>query len=378
MNDRERFVASVLGEPVDRPPYWLFWGPWKTTWKRWAQEVQSGAASEGHRFLAGAADEHLIFYESFRASFEPDQPPRAIPVNCGPCPRIEEEIIEETDEFVIHIDSWGIKRRDFKHRESMSEFIQFPVKEREDWEQFKAKRLNPDHPDRLEGNWRELCAEWTAKGYPIQLGVYPDAGVFGPYRWLLGDEEGLVAFYTMPDLVHDIMDHLTTLYLAVFEKVVQEVRVDVIHLWEDMCYRNGPLISPRHWEEFLGPNYRRIKKFAQEHSIPVISVDTDGDPDLIAPPMMRAGVNLLFPMEVAAGCDVNVWRDRYPTLGMMGGIDKRVLARDPEAIDQELARIRPAMEKGRYIPALDHLVPDDVSWDNYCYYAEALKRLVGT
>ncbi len=148
MNDRERFVASVLGEPVDRPPYWLFWGPWKTTWQRWAQEVQSGAASEGHRFPAGA-DEHLIFYESFRASFEPDQPPRAIPVNCGPCPRIEEEIIEETDEFIIHIDSWGIKRRDFKHRESMSEFIQFPVKEREDWEQFKADRLDPDHPDRL-------------------------------------------------------------------------------------------------------------------------------------------------------------------------------------------------------------------------------------
>ena len=64
-------------------------------------------------------------------------------------------------------------------------------------------------------------------------------------------------------------------------------------------------------------------------------------------------------------------------LGMMGGIDKRALAAGPAAIDAELARIRPAMEKGRYIPDLDHLVPDDVSWDNYCYYAEALKRLVG-
>jgi len=32
---------------------------------------------------------------------------------------------------------------------------------------------------------------------------------------------------------------------------------------------------------------------------------------------------------------------------------------------------------GRYIPDLDHSVPDDVSWANFCYYAEALKRLVG-
>ena len=127
----------------------------------------------------------------------------------------------------------------------------------------------------------------------------------------------------------------------------------------------------------MGPNYRRIKTFADEHNIPVISVDTDGDPSLITPPMMNSGVNLLFPMEVAAGCDVNEWQERFPRLGMMGGIDKRALAAGPKAIDRELERIRPAIERGRYVPALDHLVPDDVSWENYCHYAMALKRLVG-
>ena len=34
------------------------------------------------------------------------------------------------------------------------------------------------------------------------------------------------------------------------------------------------------------------------------------------------------------------------------------------------------MEKGRYIPDLDHLVPDDVSWSNYEYYCRALKERV--
>jgi len=67
---------------------------------------------------------------------------------------------------------------------------------------------------------------------------------------------------------------------------------------------------------------------------------------------------------------------RYPTLGIMGGIDKRALAHGPAAIDAELARIRPAIARGRYIPALDHLIPDDVSWSNYCYYAEALRKLI--
>ena len=61
----------------------------------------------------------------------------------------------------------------------------------------------------------------------------------------------------------------------------------------------------------------------------------------------------------------------------MGGIDKRALAKGPGAIDAELARIQQALDTGCYIPALDHLVPDDVSWDNYSRYARALKTLIG-
>ena len=35
------------------------------------------------------------------------------------------------------------------------------------------------------------------------------------------------------------------------------------------------------------------------------------------------------------------------------------------------------MEKGRYIPGIDHNVPDNVSWSNYVHYTDALRRLVG-
>jgi hypothetical protein len=361
MNDRERFVACVQGAPVDRPPYWLFWGPWATTWRRWEREGKPAG-------LENMAD--------VRAYFGADQPPRSLPVNCGPCPRLERTVLEEDEDSVTFIDTWGIVRRDIKHGESMSEFLEFPVKTRRDWERFRDTYLDPYHPDRLAGDWRELAAEWTQEGTPIQLGYYPDVGVFGPFRWLLGDEDGLAAFYTMPDLVHEIMDHMTTIYLTVFERVLREVRVDVIHLWEDMCYRNGPLISPRHWQEYLGPNYRRIAALAEAYSVPVLSVDTDGNPDQIAQPMIDAGVRLLFPMEVAAGCEVNDWRARYPALALLGNIDKRALARGPQAIDRELERIRPAVRGGRYIPCLDHLVPDDVSWEGYAYYAQGLKELV--
>ena len=359
MTDRERFVNCVLGRPVDRPPFWLFWSPWARAWQRWEREGKPPEVADHRSFLS------------------PDAVPHAVPVNCGPCPRHETAVLEEDDDYVVHTDHWGIVRRDYKHGESMCEFVRFPIATRADWARYRAERLDPHHPDRLAGPWRERCREWTAAGVPIQLGSFPDVGVFGSVRWLLGDEECLLAFYTARDLVREIMEHMTEVYLTVFDAVVREgVRVDVIHIWEDMCGRQGPLISPAHWRELMGPCYRRIRAFADAHGIPVLSVDTDGDPTLIVEPMMEAGVNFLWPNEVAAGVDVNVYRQRFPELGLMGGIDKRALARDPDAIDAELDRVWPAVERGRYIPDLDHLVPDDVCWDNYRYYAEALRSRV--
>jgi uroporphyrinogen decarboxylase len=343
---------------VDRAPYWLFWPPWQTGLERWEREGMPRTAAER------------------RAYFGVDQRPLVLPVNVGPCPAFPKTVLEESESAIVFVDTWGIVRRDLKGRTSMSQFLEFPVKGWDDWRRYKSERLDPAHPNRLGGNWREVGAQWTRMGWPIQVGDYPDLTVYGGLRWLLGDEECLLAFYTQPDLVHDIMDHLTTVHLAVLEEVVKRVRVDVIHIWEDMAGRQGPLISPAHWREFMGPNYLRVHRFAQAHGIRLISVDTDGQPDLIIPPMMEHGINYIYPFEVAAGCDVNQVQRRYPTLGLMGGIDKRALAEGPSAIDRELARIRPAVARGRYVPALDHLVPDDVSWANYCHYAEGLRKLV--
>ncbi len=358
LSDRERYVRCLLGQDVDRLPYVLHWGPWPTAWQRWQREGKPEAVTDARSFMA------------------PDSGPVTVPVMCGPCPRVPNVVIAEDEQSRTWIDSWGITRRDTKLGESMPTFVSFPITTRDDWHAYKALRMDPHHPDRLAGGWRELCADWMARDLPIQLGGYPD-GLYGAVRWLLGDEECLVAFYDDPELVHDMMDTMTDIYLAVFGAVVEAgVRVSIIHIWEDMCGKQGPLISPAHWREFMGPGYRRIKAFAEQHGIPLLSVDTDGQPRDIMAPMLEAGVNYLFPIEVAAGCDINDYRRQWPEMGMMGGIDKRALAVGPEAIETELDRIWPATEAGGYIPDLDHLVPDDVSWANYSYYCAALRRRV--
>ena len=92
------------------------------------------------------------------------------------------------------------------------------------------------------------------------------------------------------------------------------------------------------------------------------------------------GVNLLFPMEVAAGCDVNDWRARYPTLGMLGNIDKRALREGcprQDIEDEVMSKVPQLVERGGFAPMVDHAVPPDVPFENFCYFINLLREVAG-
>jgi len=53
-----------------------------------------------------------------------------------------------------------------------------------------------------------------------------------------------------------------------------------------------------------------------------------------------------------------------------------VLALGPQAIRAHLREMIPLIEEGGFIPTVDHTVPPDISWDNFCYYMEAKMALL--
>ena len=83
------------------------------------------------------------------------------------------------------------------------------------------------------------------------------------------------------------------------------------------------------------------------------------------------------PMEVAAGMEPVRMRKKYgKRFCMVGGIDKREIAKDRAAIDREVAKIVPLIQEGGYIPWIDHTVPPDTSLANYEYYLEQKRRII--
>ena len=84
----------------------------------------------------------------------------------------------------------------------------------------------------------------------------------------------------------------------------------------------------------------------------------------------------MYPFEVQSHMNVAEIRRQYPRLGMQGGIDKKALAAGKEAIDRELEARVPVVLTGGYIPHVDHGVPPDVSWENFCYYRRKLDAML--
>ena len=379
MTPRERILGTLLGQKVDRTPYGvgIGFGPWGETVDRWKRE-------------SGMPDLNIYEYFGYEPGFI------GVPVNMGAWPPFAREVITEDENSVTTRDPRGMIYRNLKKSCSMPDFIDYPVHNRQEWDQYKAQRLRPDAPGRFlkPGNnwnlwndvaWQAGTAEEAVKpiagqaareGLPVQVGTFP-WGVFGTARDMLGAEELLIAFYTDPEMVHDIMDTFTDLWVGLYEQVARYVRIDHIHIWEDMSGKQGSLISPAMIEDFMMPNYRKIRDFARRHNVPMISVDSDGLVDDLIPIMMANGMNVMFPFEVQAGCDIEKYRREYPTLGIWGGLNKYALVRGRDAIDAELAKARRMLKHGRYIPGLDHLVPPDVSWDAWVYYNKRLKEIMG-
>jgi len=156
----------------------------------------------------------------------------------------------------------------------------------------------------------------------------------------MGDENLAFAFYDTPDLVHDMMEYYTDMAIKLWEKQVTNVEFDLIECWEDMASKNGSLISPQIFREFMTPCYRRIASFAREHGIKVILVDSDGLIEELTALMLEAGVTALYPYEVLAGNDVGRVLDRHSDVGVIGGLRKEAMYEGEEAIDREMEKAR--------------------------------------
>lgn len=344
---REEYLDYMTFRSNERPLFTELFGPLIGLKSEWAEQ--------------GASPEELdLSAFRFRAPMR-----GGIPVSTGWTGGEPEQLIEETEGYRIVRDRMGRTMKLMKGYATLALPLDHPVKNMDDW--LRIKHHYQFSEQRLAADWERIAREHLANGRATSVHV---PGGFDEPRQLMGEEAACLAFYDQPELIHDILDTIADTACRVLDRVSSAVQVDELWVHEDLAGKSGPLVGPRQVQEFVGPYYRRVWDLLYSRGARIFGQDSDGNMNGVIPAFLDAGLNVMTPMEPAAGMDIVQIRETYGTrLAFTGGIDKHVIRRSREEIVAELEyKIPPMVRTGGCILGLDHRIPNGTPIENYRFY----------
>ncbi len=366
MTDRERFIATMHYQPRDRAPICDF-GFWPETIETWYAQ---GLPTWVKRGYDGATTNQFFGMDVFSGGSGG---------NVGLLPAFESKVLEDRGDHEVIQDGNGVTLLRKKTMGSIPMHLGHTLTDRASWEKHFKPRLVADEPQRLPKNLEERRKVWNDPHCPYPRTAW-GGSLYGWIRDWMGMENVSYIVYDDPALFEEMVTTLADVTVHVLTKLFEMgAHFDACSMWEDMCYRAGPLLSPEHFKKYLVPHYKRITGLLRKHGCDVVYLDCDGCIDQLLPLWLEAGVNCMFPIEVGTwNADPRKYRQQFgKDLLMIGGFDKHILAKSKRDIEKEVHRLTPLVEEGGYIPLCDHRVPPDVPLENYLYYLELARKIWG-
>jgi uroporphyrinogen decarboxylase len=373
VNERERFLQTIGFAHPDRIPL-ITGGPRESTLARWHQE----GLPQGKNWLVHMCDELGIFYDF------PKTPRVELGVDFRMIPQFEEKVLEHKNGHYIVQDWMGnvteiSDQYDYTYIRHAIDFVtrkwhRFPVETPADFEKMK-ERYDVDTPERYPDDITTRCRAAGGRDWVLRV-IF--AGPFWQMREWCGFEPLCMMFAEQPGLIEEMCSFWSDFVASMLERLCSRIVVDVVRVNEDMAYKGASMISPAMVRRFLLPVWSRWTAILRNAGVPVLEMDSDGRVDELIPIWVEGGFSMCSPVEVAAGCDINLYRERHDTrMAFAGGVDKRAIAKGGRFIEEEMSRIAPVVRSGGYIPGCDHGMPPDISWDCLLQFGRLWAQLTG-
>ncbi len=347
MTSQERVSVVLSGGVPDRVPFHdSYWG---TTIQRWHSEGLPGNVSPTEYF--GCEISRLGGNYTLQ-----------LPV----------EMIEESERYRVYKDSNGATRKDLRTPGGWTpQWLDFSIKDSDDWYRMKEHALyNPSRlSNRLNGSYSSLRDKQKFISYSVH-------GCFHATWNKIGMETLLMWMLDEPDLIQDLFAAHTQLAMDLYDGIKGlGIRFDGAWVSDDLGYRVAPLISPEMYRKQVMPYHKKLCDHFAADGLKTI-LHSDGNIQPLIPHYLEAGFGALHPLEAKAGLDVRKLKPLYgDRLVLVGNIDVRKLAAGREEIEEEIrVKVTAAKRGGGYIYHSDHSVPSNVSFENYCFAIEMLKK----
>ncbi len=377
-------MAVLNYENYDRLPV-VHFGFWTETLQKWAAEGHI-SAEEAKNWGDGNPTDAVI---TAKLGFDCNYYSCYHPHN-RMYPGFESKVIETLPDGSMHVlNGEGVIVLQMAEAGSIPSEIEHLFKGRKEWEEHYKHRFQFS-PDRVfkanvrvndkmlpfdNGGMEFLKSDDRDYVYGLHCG-----SLFGQIRNFIGVENCSYLYVDDEPLFDEIIQTVGELsYQCVKAALETGAKFDFAHFWEDICYKNGPLVTPAVFDEKVGPHYKRITGLLKKYGIDIVSLDCDGLIDSLIPTWLNNGVNTMFPIEVGTwNASIAPWRKKYGRqVRGVGGMNKNVFAGDYASVDAEIERLKPLIELGGYIPCPDHRIPPDAKWENVRYYCDKMRKING-
>ena len=370
MTNRERALNILHYQPVDRLPA-VHFGYWPELLTEWAEQGKIPRELAEGNYDGSAKERDLDERIGWDFNWY-----RCVGTANHLTPAFETKVLETFPDGTRRVQNHnGLIERIKPGIISIPSEDDYLLKDREAFETLYRPKMQ-FYPERVNVEYFKHFNETRPMDVPVGLHL---GSVLGNIRdmvsvmgmsYLLYDED--------EELFADIVDTYAEMQYQCVKAVLETgAKFDFAHYWEDICFKNGPLISPSVFDELCAKHYKKRNDLCHQYGIDIISLDCDGVTEKLLPTWFENGVNTMFPIEVG------VWGDQFEPArnkfgkGMLGvgGMDKTALRKDKAAVDAEIERMKRLASLGGFIPCPDHRLMPGTKFELVQYYAEEIKKI---
>jgi uroporphyrinogen decarboxylase len=276
-------------------------------------------------------------------------------VSLAPRERVDPQHIRDAIGVVYHLSDFGEPYP-----------VDGPIRERSDLSGFRLRP--PEDAD-------FLMLDVLRSTFPDKAVAYHMPATFKLSWTLRGSMEKLLMDYVLdPELVHGLARLATDQCFEMIDRAFAK-GADFIACEGDLAHNPGPLMSPAHYDEFIGPYHKEICDRVHQNGGRIIK-HSDGNLNRLVPALLNAGFDGIHPIQPQC-MDIGAMKEEYgKRTCLLGNIDCAFLLvlGSPEEVRASVKEtIAQAAPGGGYIISSSNSIHPGCKPENYLAMVEAAR-----
>jgi len=269
-------------------------------------------------------------------------------------------------------DEWGIRRRLTSTR-TESRVVYNPLKDVDVGSLDEYSFPDPNAPGRFRIT-KEDVENLKEEGYWVvgHFGI----DTFWCQAWYLrGFKQLTIDLYENPEFVEKLMGKLLEYYVEIGNQLA-ELRVDQVHMADDIATQTGMIISPRLWRRYFKPCYKKLIDGLRT-KVKYILYHSDGNLWPIIPDLIEIGVNILNPIQPDCMDPAELKRVYGDQLTLWGGLSVQdtIPHGTVEDVKEEVKRtVDSCALGGGFVLGTSNNVTQDTPIENFLAIYDAAKK----